>query len=84
MTDNELVKYYSKFYEKERLIDELQEFLDSRQNFLKDENKDNSIIMRIAFDKIYNSTKHLWSSGQISENDFFMLKSELSDVDRIS
>lgn len=84
MTDNELIKYYSRFYEKEHLIDELQEFLDSRQNFLEDENKDNSIIMRIAFDKIYNSTKHLLSSGQISENDFFMLKSELSNVDRIS
>lgn len=84
MTDNKLIKYYSRFYEKERLIDELQEFLDSRQNFLEDENKDNSIIMRIAFDKIYNSTKHLWSSGQIPENDFFMLKNELSNVDRIS
>lgn len=82
MTDNELVKYYSKFYEKERLVNELQEFLDSRQTFLKDKNKENSIMMRMAFDKIYNSTKHLWSSGQISESDFFILKDELSNIDR--
>lgn len=82
MTDNELIKYYSKFYEKERLVNELQEFLDSRQTFLKDRNKENSIMMRMAFDKIYNSTKHLWSSGQISESDFFILKDELSNIDR--
>ncbi len=82
MTDNELIKYYSKFYEKERLVNELQEFLDSRQTFLKDKNKENSIMMRMAFDKIYNSTKHLWSSGQISESDFFILKDELSNIDR--
>ena len=82
MTDNELIKYYSKFYEKERLVNELQEFLNSRQTFLKDKNKENSIMMRMAFDKIYNSTKHLWSSGQISESDFFILKDELSNIDR--
>ena len=82
MTDNELIKYYSKFYEKERLVNELQEFLDSRETFLKDKNKENSIMMRMAFDKIYNSTKHLWSSGQISESDFFILKDELSNIDR--
>lgn len=82
MTDNELIKYYSKFYEKERLVNELQEFLDSRQTFLKDKNKENSIMMRMNFDKIYTSTKHLWSSGQISEREFFMLKDELSNIDR--
>lgn len=84
MTDNELIEYYSKFYEKERLVNELQEFLESRQIFLKSKNKEDSIMMRMAFDKIYNSTKHLWSSGQISESDFFILKDELSNVDRIS
>ena len=82
MTDNELIKYYSKFYEKERLVNELQEFLESRQIFLKSKNKEDSIMMRMAFDKIYNSTKHLWSSGQISESDFFILKDELSNIDR--
>ncbi len=82
MTDNELIEYYSKFYEKERLVNELQEFLESRQIFLKSKNKEDSIMMRMAFDKIYNSTKHLWSSGQISESDFFILKDELSNIDR--
>lgn len=82
MTDNELIEYYSKFYEKGRLVNELQEFLESRQIFLKSKNKEDSIMMRMAFDKIYNSTKHLWSSGQISESDFFILKDELSNIDR--
>ena len=90
MTDNELIEYYSKFEEKERLVDELKEFLEKRQEFLKnesintdsDETKDSKIQMYLSFDKIYNSNKVLWYTGQIPESDFWKLKEELSNIDR--
>lgn len=40
------------------------------------------VTMLLAFDKIYVSTKNLWKNGIISENDFWILKDELQDVDR--
>ena len=90
MTDNELIEYYSKFEEKERLVDELKEFLEKRQEFLKnekinadsDETKNSKIQMYLSFDKIYNSNKVLWYTGQIPESDFWKLKEELSNIDR--
>lgn len=45
MTDNELIQFYSKFEAKERSIEELKEFLDSRQVFLNDEN---NVLMKIS------------------------------------
>lgn len=82
MTDNNLIEYYSKFTEKERLTDELKDFLEKRLNFLKDETNENSVLMKMAYDKIYTSTKHLWVSGIIRDEDFWMLKRELSNIDR--
>lgn len=82
MTDNELIQFYSKFEAKERLVEELKEFLDSRQVFLNDENNENSVLMKMAYDKIYTSTKGLMVTKQISEDTFYKIKEELSNVDR--
>jgi len=82
MTDNELIQFYSKFEAKERLIGELKEFLDSRQVFLNDENNENSVLMKMAYDKIYTSTKGLMVTKQISEDTFYKIREELSNVDR--
>lgn len=82
MTDKELLQFYTKFYEKDRLTKELQEFLDSRQCFLKNETKGNKELMYMAYDKIYTSTKGLMVTRQISEDTFFKLKEELSNIDR--
>lgn len=82
MTDNELIQFYSKFEAKERLIEELKEFLDSRQVFLNDENNENSVLMKMAYDKIYTSTKGLMVTKQISEDTFYKIREELSNVDR--
>lgn len=79
MTDNELIQFYSKFEAKERLIGELKEFLDSRQVFL---NNENSVLMKMAYDKIYTSTKGLMVTKQISEDTFYKIREELSNVDR--
>lgn len=82
MTDNELIQFYSKFEAKERLVEELKEFLDSRQVFLNDENNENSVLMKMAYDKIYTSTKGLMVTKQISEDTFYKIREELSNVDR--
>ncbi len=82
MTDNELIQFYSKFEAKERLIGELKEFLDSRQVFLNNENNENSVLMKMAYDKIYTSTKGLMVTKQISEDTFYKIREELSNVDR--
>lgn len=82
MTDNELIQFYSKFEAKERLVEELKEFLDSRQVFLNDENNENSVLMQMAYDKIYTSTKGLMVTKQISEDTFYKIREELSNVDR--
>lgn len=82
MTDNELIQFYSKFEAKERLVEELKEFLDSRQVFLNEENNENSVLMKMAYDKIYTSTKGLMVTKQISEDTFYKIREELSNVDR--
>lgn len=82
MTDNQLIQFYSKFEAKERLVEELKEFLDSRQVFLNDENNENSVLMKMAYDKIYTSTKGLMVTKQISEDTFYKIREELSNVDR--
>ena len=56
MTDSNLIEYYSKFAEKERLTDELKDFLKKRLNFLNDETSENSVLMKMAYDKIYTYT----------------------------
>lgn len=81
MKDEELKSYYAKFND-EQYIEELNDFLQARQQYLKNNNSSNCITMLLAFDKIYVSTKSLWTNGIISENDFWMLKDELQDVER--
>jgi hypothetical protein len=81
MKDEELKAYYAKFND-EQYIEELNDFLQARQQYLKNNSSSNCITMLLAFDKIYVSTKSLWTNGIISENDFWMLKDELQDVER--
>ena len=81
MKDEELKAYYAKFND-EQYIEELDNFLQARQQYLKNNSPSNCITMQLAFDKIYVSTKSLWVNGIISENDFWMLKKELQDVER--
>lgn len=81
MKDEELKSYYAKFND-EQYIEELNDFLQARQQYLKNNNSSNCITMLLAFDKIYVSTKSLWTNGIIRENDFWMLKDELQDVER--
>ena len=81
MKDEELKAYYAKFND-EQYIEELNDFLQARQQYLKNNSSSNCITMLLTFDKIYVSTKSLWENGIISENDFYMLKDELQDVER--
>ncbi len=80
MSDNELREYYSKFHA--GIQEELEDFLQKRILYLQDPNKSTSVIMKMAYDVIYTSTKHLWVHGRISEAEFWKLKDELSDVER--
>ena len=82
MSDDELREYYKKFDE-QQFIDELEDFLTTRQEYLKDKTAQKCVEMQMAFDKIYVSTKSLWVYRVISEDDFWRLKGELQDVDRI-
>lgn len=71
MTDNELIQFYSKFEAKERLIEELKEFLDSRQVFLNDEN---NIYMCVC---CQNTIK--WLVGKIDAKSIIkVLKNEIT------
>lgn len=81
MRDEELRAYYAKFNDKQ-YIEELDDFLQARQQYLKCNDSNNCISMQLAFDKIYTSTKSLWVNGIISKNDFWMLKEELQNVER--
>lgn len=80
MSDNELREYYSQF--RPGILEELEDFLQKRIVYLQKEDNTSSVIMKIAYDVIYTSTKHLWVSGQISEAQFWKLKEELSDIER--
>ena len=81
MTDNELRDFY-KNMDYEPIMYDLEEFLDARQNYLKDKSGDNLLVLQIACDKIYTSTKSLWVNRAISENTFWMLKDELMNINR--
>lgn len=71
MTDNELIQFYSKFEAKERLIEELKEFLDSRQVFLNDKN---NIYMCVC---CQNTIK--WLVGKIDAKSIIkVLKNEIT------
>lgn len=77
MTDDELRDYYRKFGQ--RYVNELNDFLQKKQAWKMDPSKGEGEML-IAFDLIYTSTKHLWVSRFITEQEFFRVTDVLREL----
>ncbi len=81
MSDKEIREEFKKRNFKDAIYDELDQFLNARTAFLK--NNDEKVNMLIWYEVIYTSLKSIWVAGGISEADFWYLTNMLGNDDII-
>lgn len=73
----ELIQAYEKLYQRthrEDLLPDLHLFLKLKKIYRQDEsNIENRLNMKMAYDKIYMTTKHIWVGHVITEQRFWEL-----------